>query len=137
MAFGETDGGVVGPLVGGGATSSSESSLLSVPESEPESELELALPELCGAWPGGLGGLWCIIFGLGDRLPGGLGGGGESILSGVACFGGVMDRGGLSGLAGDKGPSGDIPIGDIGASGGGAGVIAGISGAERLQRNNP
>lgn len=49
VAFGETDGGVVGPFVGGGATSSSESSLLSLPESEPESELELALAELWGA----------------------------------------------------------------------------------------
>lgn len=54
--FGETEGGVVGPLDGGGAevrsSSSSESSLLSEPESEPESELELALPELCGASAG-------------------------------------------------------------------------------------
>ena len=56
--FGDTEGGVVGPLTGCvPPASSSESSLLSEPESEPESELELALPELCGAWPAGLGGL--------------------------------------------------------------------------------
>lgn len=52
FSFGDTDGGVDGPLVGCAAdlsSSSSESSLLSEPESEPESELELALPELGGA----------------------------------------------------------------------------------------
>lgn len=43
-----------------------------------------------------------------------------------------MDGGGLRGLVGDKGPSGDMPIGDIGAKGGGAGVITGINGFERL-----
>lgn len=58
VGLGETEGGVLGPLAGAGVTSSSESSLLSVPESDPESELELALPELGGACPGGLGGLW-------------------------------------------------------------------------------
>lgn len=115
--------------------SSSESSLLSDPESEQESELalELALPELCGAWPEGLGGLWCNE-GLGEPLDSrGLTGVGESTCSGVNCFGGDAGLFGLSGLVGDIGPTGDRPIGDIGARGGGAGVIAGINGVDKLQ----
>lgn len=124
--FGETEGGVEGPLVGGGLVSSSESSLLSEPESDPVSDVELALPELCIAWPEGLGGLWCTL-GLGEPLDcRGLTGGGETTCSGVICLGGDGGLLGLSGLVGDKGPTGDGPIGDMGASGGGAGVIAGI-----------
>ena len=125
---GETEGGVVGPLIGAWVTSSSESSLLSEQESDPESELELALPELGGASPGGLGGLWWSI-GLGDRLFVGLNIGGESILCGLCCFiAGGVDGGGLRGLAGDKGPIGDIASGDIGAKGWDDEVIAGSKG---------
>ena len=38
---------------------------------------------------------------------------------------------GLMGLVGDREPTGDSPIGDMGARGGGAGVIAGIKGVDR------
>lgn len=136
-AGGETEGGVVGPLTGGFATSSSESSLLSEQESEPESELELALPELGGACPGGLGGLWWA-WGVGERLLfTGLEIVGESILGGVGigCFINGDAAGGLRGLGGDSGPIGDIPIGDIGGKGGpAADAITGSRGAVKLQK---
>ena len=61
----------------------------------------------------------------------GLTGGGESTCSGVNCFGGDGGLIGLSCLVGDRGPTGDGPMGDMGAKGGGAGVIAGIRGVDK------
>jgi hypothetical protein len=96
--------------------------------------------------PGGLGGLWCMGLTGGPSLglPRHLGcAWTEGRGLGLAGTRGCWTRAGgciwvcICVWTGEWAPTGDMPMGDIGASGGGAVVIAGISDADKLLTSPP